>query len=199
MSERRIPFDRALATALEPGPAPEVLRCRLQAAAKRADQRRRTWLAFAAGIVLMLLSGSALALLLLAPSADARMAREALTHFMSAQQLDFHGTPPHPGRSSGAAAEDPCACWSQQVLGYAAALPEGVRSCAITGGRACRVGGRPAACYLLEEGRGLYVFEHPFRQGGEASGRPLVVAAGFQARAWNEGGRGYVMVEPRSK
>ena len=197
MSEHRAPFEDALAAALAPGQAPARLRRELLAAAKRVDHRRRTWLAFAAGFTLMLVSGSLVALLLLLPPADSRMAREALTHFMSAKELDFHGAPPRPAKAQ--SSEDPCACWSQNALGYAAGLPEGMSGCAIQGGRACRVGGRPAACYLLEKGRGLYVFERPFRQGVEDSTRPMVVAAGFQARAWNEGGRGYVIVEPLAK
>lgn len=197
MSERMPPFERALAEALAPGRAPAGLRGELLAAAKRVDRRRRTGLAFAAGFILMLAAGSLLALLLLLPSADSRMAREALVHFMSAKELDFQGAPPRLAKDQ--SSEDPCACWSKRALGYAAGLPEGLSGCAIQGGRACRVGGRPAACYLLEQGRGLYVFERPFRQDAEAADRPLVVAAGFQARAWNEGGRGYVIVEPLAK
>lgn len=197
MSAHKAPFDQALIEALAPGLAPAGLRRELLAAAKRSDHRRRTWLALAAGFLLMLASGSVLALLLLLPPADSRMAREALTHFMSAKELDFQGSPPRP--AAGQPAEDPCACWSQKALGYAAGLPEGMSGCTIQGGRACRVGGRPAACYLLEEGRGLYVFERPFRQGAEDAARPMVVAAGFQARAWNEGGRGYVIVQPLAK
>lgn len=200
MSAHKASFEQALAGAMDPGRAPEGLRRELMAAAKRVDHRRRTWMAFAAGAVLMLVSGSVLALLLLRPPADSRMAREALTHFMTAKELDFRGAPPRPaGSAPGPALEDPCACWSQRTLGYAAGLPEAMSGCAIQGGRACRVGGRPAACYLLEQGRGLYVFEQPFRQDAEAADRPLVVAAGFQARAWNEGGRGYVIVEPLLK
>lgn len=199
MSDRKAPFEQALAEALAPGQAPAGLRRELQAAARRVDHRRRTGLAFAAGFVLMLVSGSVLALLLLLPPGDSRMAREALAHFMSAKELDFEGAPPPARPAAGKPGEDPCACWSQQALGYAAGLPETMSGCAIQGGRACRVGGRPAACYLLEKGRGLYVFERPFRQGAGDAARPMVVAAGFQARAWNEGGRGYVIVEPLAK
>ena len=128
------------------------------------------------------------------PASEASMAREALGHFMTAQNLDFVGSPPPP--AAAALPENACAAWSRQSLGYDACLPEGLAACPIRGGRACRVNGRAAACYLLDSGRGLYVFERPFRDGQSVAGKPMAVAAGFQARAWNEAGRGYVIVEP---
>jgi hypothetical protein len=114
-----------------------------------------------------------------------------LADFMGSHDLAFVGMPPHQG------AEEPCACWSMGKVGFAASLPRSCPHMEVSAGRECRVKGVLAACYLLRDGRSLYIFPKPIRGAGPAQGQPLAVAASYQAKAWNEDGRGYVRVMPR--
>ena len=47
------------------------------------------------------------------------------------------------------------------------------------------------------DGRAVYVFDHLLKGlDADSINRPLVVASGHRASAWNEDGRGYILIEP---
>ena len=113
-------------------------------------------------------------------------AKEALRNFMEIHALEFQG---------GEACAIACNQWAKARLGYSAPLPDACGDAKVVGGRACRVDNRPVAHFLLSDGRALYVFQEPIKGGSTEPGTALAVAGGLQAKAWNEQGRGYVLVE----
>lgn len=184
-------LDARLASALAPEPAPADLRAALLAESRREDQRtaplRRFRPLLAAAAVVLFLGGGAALVLQQRPSDAVRTARGALRNFMDVHSLDFQGAE---------VCADTCTQWSRTRLGFDAPLPGACAGQPLRGGRACRVEGRPVAHYLLEDGRALYVFREPLGGCSSSPARALAVGGGLQARAWNEQGRGYVMVEP---
>lgn len=188
---KRMPLDQALKETLAPEPAPSDLREGLlsRARAQDAGKRRSPWmLRTAAAALLLALSGTGAYLLLpKGPKEPANIAEKALRNFMDVHGLDFQ---------SPEACSEACGRWSKARLGFEAPLPALCAQARVVGGRACKVDGRPVAHFLLSDGRALYVFENPHPEGASGPGTPLAVAGGLQARAWNEQGRGYVMVEP---
>jgi hypothetical protein len=191
-------LDEALREALAPESAPADLRRALVEEARRRDRSRRLqiWRPLAAALLVASMGGLVFTSLWRARSLESpAIAKASLANFMSVHHLDFEGVPPKdPAKPD----QDCCARWSKSCVGFEASLPECCKLEELKGGRACTVAGREAAYYLLNEGRGLYVFEKPIR-GADAPDKALAVAAGFRARAWNEKGRGYVMVEPHSR
>ncbi|MFN8010399.1 MAG: hypothetical protein U0P81_03245 [Holophagaceae bacterium] len=180
-------FDDQLRGVLAPAAAPGALRASVLAARQPLGRRAAPWLA-AAATLLLAAGGVWLGQRpRLSPGPARDVAGQALTNFLSVHTLDFQGAPP-------AAAGD-CGSWCLQRTGFSAPLPSCTAPSEVEGGRACAVGRTPVGHYLLKGGRGLYVFARPFENCGGLPSPPLAVAAGLQARAWNENGRGYVMIE----
>ncbi|MBI4912974.1 MAG: hypothetical protein HY823_09555 [Acidobacteria bacterium] len=90
-----------------------------------------------------------------------------------------------------------CRQWSIKAVGFSAPLPTRLADQPLKGGCACTVDSARAACYVLKDGRAVFVFDRPFK-GLEADSkmRPVILASGHQASAWNENGRGYILAEP---
>lgn len=189
----RTNLDLALGQALKVESAPTSLREALLAEARAQDRgirRRPSWIRFAAAAAVLLLLGGGIFTALPRPaSGPTHTAKEALRNFMEIHALEFQG---------GEACAQACTQWSEKRLGYAAPLPEACGSSTVVGGRACRVDNRPVAHFLLSDGRALYVFKEPLEGGAAEPGSALAVAGGLQAKAWNEQGRGYVLVEAPS-
>lgn len=188
-------LEPALTRAMAPEPAPELLRKALLQEARRRDARtrRRSWLFAAAAAAAILLVGGSGGFFLYSRSQGgaAHTAREALRNYMEVKSLEFQGQDSCP---------EACTAWSMAKLGFECPLPSACAESKVVGGRACKVGGLGVAHFLLEDGRALYVFRDPLKGGAAVPGAPLAVAGGFQAKAWNEQGRGYVLVEqPRGK
>ena len=191
-----ISFDQQLAKALRPGHAPEDLRLNLLKAAKNQGTHR-TWYALGIAAALMLLIGSG-AWGWMAHwnhQEGERYTRAALQDFIQVQRMDF--TVDASAQESMEQCMERCKQWSSQAVGFSAHLPKSLANQPLKGGNACTMPSCRSACFLLEDGRGVYVFEHSLRgldTGSEK--RPLIIASGYRATAWNEGGRGYVLVEP---
>ena len=191
------PLEAALRTHFQPRPAPADLREGLLADARSRDRvrgarrmRRLLQAGLAAALILTLGAGGAW-VKGRASMGSVAVAQATLADFMGTHDLAFVGTPPHTG------AGDPSACWSRGCVGFEANLPRSCPHLEVSAGRECRVKGVLAACYLLRDGRSLYVFPGPIRGAGSVQGQPLAVAASYQAKAWNEDGRGYVLVATR--
>jgi len=185
------PFDDQLRSVLAPAAASARLRASVLAAKPPLLRRAAPWLAAAA--TLMLIAGGGWIGLhpRLAPGPAQEVAALALTNFLSVKGLDFQGAPPSgPGD---------CGRWCERRAGFSAPLPSCTPESEVQGGRVCAVGRTPVGYYLLKGGRGLYVFARPFVGCGEQRSAPLAVAASYQARAWNENGRGYVLIENTSE
>lgn len=180
-------FDDQLRRSLAPAPAPAHLRASVLSARQPAGRRAAPWLAAAAA--LLLAAGGAWfgQRPRLTPGPAREAAGQALSNFLSVHTLDFQGAPPAPAGD--------CGSWCLKRTGFSAPLPSGTVPADVEGGRACAVGRTPVGHYLLKGGRGLYVFAQPFENCGALPSPPLAVAAGLQARAWNENGRGYVLIE----
>ena len=187
----RINLDQALGQALEVQAAPGSLREGLLAEARAQDRgvrRSPKWARLAAAAALVLMAGGGALFLVPRPAPEpTHTAKEALRNFMEIHALDFQGRE---------ACEAACTQWSKKRLGFSAPLPATCGDSSVVGGRACRVDNRPVAHFLLSDGRALYVFQEPIKGGKAQPGSALAVAGGLQARAWNEQGRGYVLVEP---
>jgi hypothetical protein len=172
--------------------APQDLVEALRAQARGRDRHARIRVRWALAAALLLLLGAGWGWLGLRGQLEGpSLVQAVLEDFMSASPLSFQGSPPH------SAGGDPSRCWSRRCAGFEATLPRSCPVGEVRGGRICRLRGMRVACYLLQGGRSLYVFPVPIRGAGGALERPLAVAAGFQASAWNEEGKGYVLVAPR--
>ena len=185
-------FDQQLKQALRPGAAPEDLRRGLMRAAKR---RRSPWAWPALGIaalLMVLLGGGTWGWLAHWRGQEgSRVVQAALQHYVEGRRMDFTvdalaGNSAEQGRQ-----------WSTTAVGFPAALPECLAGQAMEGGCACDMKACRAACYFLRDGRAIYIFERTLRGLPSDPNRPQVFAsAGHRALAWNEGGRGHILVEP---
>ncbi len=188
MIEPSTRLDEGLTDLLRPEAAPAALRQKLQREARRQDHPRwRGWLLSAAALLLAVSTGVGLWHRFAAETPD-QLARQALQNYSSVSRLDFQGAPPGEGQAC-------CAHWSSHSVGFEAPLPSCVSSCRILGGRACRLNARPVAFYLLEAGKGVYVFESPLRGQGGPPGKEVRLPTFGLARVWNEGGRGYILLQ----
>jgi len=189
-------FDRQLAEALRPGPAPADLRRSLLRAAE-GHRTRRNWhaLGIAAGLMLLLGSGAWGWMAYWRGMEGERFTRAALQTFMEAQPMDF--VVEDSAQESAEECMERCRRWSAKAVGFSAHLPKGLAGQPLKGGCACKMGSSRAACFFLKDGRAVYVFNRTLR-GVDADHKkaPLLLAAGHRARAWNEDGRGYILVEP---
>lgn len=189
-------LDEALTDALRGEKAPEALRQRLLAEARRRDAGQRSafrpWLAAAA--VVLALGGSAVLARRLRP-APAPLAAEAMPDLLEAtsrnyqtvKSLDFRGPE---------CTDKACGLWALHRVGFTAPVPASLANAPLAGGRSCSVMGRPVAYYAFRDGRSVYVFRDPLPACGEGAGISKSLSGVMQARAWNEQGRGYVLLEP---
>jgi hypothetical protein len=191
-------FDQQLAKALRPGAAPEDLRLSLLRAAQ-SRRPRRTWHALGIAATLMFLLGSgAWGWMAHWNSHEGeRFTQAVLQNYMEVQNMDF--TMDASDQDSVEQCMDRCKRWSTKAVGFAAHLPKGLANQPLKGGRACIMASCRAACFYLKDGRAVYVFDRTLR-GLDANSikRPLIVASGLRGTAWNEDGRGYILVEPPS-
>jgi hypothetical protein len=191
-----ISFDGQLAKALHPGVAPEDLRLNLLRVAKNQGTHR-TWHALGIAAVLMLLLGSG-AWGWMAHwnhQEGERFTRAALQDFIQVQRMDF--TVDASAQESMEQCMERCRQWSAQAVGFSAQLPKSLANQPLKGGNACTMPSCRSACFLLQDGRAVYVFQHTLRGlDADSKQRPLILASGHRGTAWNEDGRGYVLVEP---
>lgn len=188
-------LEDALRQALHAPAAPADLREGLLAAARsqdRARAARRTrhavQVGLAAAMVLALGVGGTW-LKVRTGGGSAAVAQEVLRDFMAVHALEADGASGPEGHELGAC--------SMGCPGDGASLPNACAREDVRGRRGCRLKGMSATCYLLRDGRSLYVFPRPIQGAGTLQGQPLAVVANYQAKAWNEDGRGYVMVMAR--
>jgi len=183
-------FDRQLKDALRPGAAPDDLRRSLL----RAAGRRRflwTWPALGIAALLMVLLGGGTWGWMVRGQEGARLSRAAIRMFMEAPGMAFTA------EASDLDSGEQGRRWSAQAAGFSAALPKCLAGQAMKGGCVCDMEACRAVCYYLQDGRAIYVFDHTLRGLPFDPAQPRRLASeGHRAQAWNENGRGYVLVEP---
>lgn len=185
-------FDQQLTEALHPGPAPEDLRrSLLRAAASRGPSWSWHALGIAATLLLLLGSGAWGWLAHRDRHEGERFTRAALQNYVEVKRMDFvvdASTQDFAEQSSR---------WSAKAVGFSAPLPMELVAQSMKGGCACTMESCRVACYHLRDGRAVYVFDRNLKGlDADSKRRPLILASGHQASAWNEGGRGYILVEP---
>lgn len=189
-------LEEALPGALRAAKAPEELRRKLLLEARRRDAGRgrtfRPWLAAAA--LVLTFGGATLAMRALRPAPTPLAAfplpelmDAASRNFRTVQGLDFRGPE---------CTDKACGLWALRRVGFTAPVPAALAQAPLAGGRSCAVGGLPVAHYAFRDGRALYVFQAPLTGCGASPSSPRVVEGHLMARAWNEQGRGYVLLEP---
>ena len=183
-------FERQLRAALRPTPAPADLQEALLRGRRPVAGWRR-WSGLAALLCLALLGG---VVFIRQHSGGgrqgARLLQAALQHRLEPAGLEFIPVAAGDGSNS---PQCQCRTWSQQALGFPAELPALLSEQDLKGGRACSMAGERAACYILLDGRTLYVLPRPIPGLGHG---PVARAGDLEARAWNEGERGYILVGP---
>lgn len=199
MSEKSIGvprFDQQLVEAMRPGTAPDDLRRSLLRAAESRGPRW-SWHALGIAATLLLLFGSgAWGWLAHRDRHEGeRFTRVALQTYMEVQKMDF--TMDDSAQDSVEQCMERCKQWSTKAVGFSAHLPKGLAGEPLKGGSACIMASCRTACFYLKDGRAVYVFDRTLR-GLDASSmkRPLILASGHRGTAWNEDGRGYILVEP---
>lgn len=195
MSEKSIGasrFDQQLAEALRPVPAPKDLRrSLLRAAASRGPRWSWHVLGIAATLLLLLGSGGWGWLAHRDRHEGERFTRAALQNYLEVKRMDFivDASPQDFAEQSHR--------WSAKAVGFSAPLPKDLAAQSMTGGCACKMEFCRVACYHFQDGRAVYVFDRTLKGlGADSKKRPLILASGHQASAWNEDGRGYILVEP---
>ncbi len=183
-------LDAALREVLKPAPAPEALRSELLA---RAGRRARPWPPFRTS----LLAAAAVVILGLGAQMTSRMngegkgskhlvtaVSEASQEFVDPRDLAF---------KEESCAGKGCGEWAQVRAGFRAPLPACIAETDLAGGGTCRIAGGPTVHYSLRDGRKVYVF--PKELEACRAGRRVVMDRGaLQAQAWNEQGRGYLLL-----
>jgi hypothetical protein len=191
-------LDEALTQALRPLPAPDALRLALMEAARAAAGTRRAPVPLLrrlvqAGLAALLVGTAGLGTfrVLQRRARTGVVARAALADVMAAHAMDFRAPDPAP------CCPGKCPC-GEGLMGFEAPMPRTCALAGVCGGRACRIGGRQAACYALQDGARLYVLNGPIEGAGSRRNGPLAAVDGFQAFVWNEGNLGYVLVARRA-
>lgn len=189
-------FDQLLIKALRPGPAPDDLRHNLLRVAERHNPRR-TWHALGIAATLMLLLGSsAWGWMTHWNSHEGeRLTRAAVQSYMEVQSMDL--TMDDTTQESVEQCMERCKQWSAKAVGFSAHLPKSLANQPLKGGSACRMASCRAACFHLKDGRAVYAFDRTIRGlDADSKMRPLILASGLRGTAWNEDGRGYILIEP---
>ncbi len=185
--------DQALRDAMRPSPASEVLRARLLATARRCDRPRPTFrpLLLASAAALVMTFGGLIGQHFLRTAGGGipleAVVSPAALEFADPQDLNFRGQ---------ACQGKGCGDWARIQAGFKAPLPAGIAESELSAGGACRVGGHAAAHYLLHDGRMVYVFSAPLRD-CPWEGRRTLQRESVSAQAWNEAGRGYLLLAKR--
>lgn len=183
-------FDRQLREALRPGAAPDDLRRSLLRAAGKRNSRWK-WPALGLAALLMLLLGGGTWGWMVRGQEGARLSRAAIQLYMEGPRMAFTA------EASGPDSGEQGRRWSAQAIGFAAALPKCLEGQALKGGCVCDMEACRAVCYYLQDGRALYIFDRTLRGLPFDADQPRRIASeGHRAQAWNENGRGYVLVEP---
>ncbi len=185
-------FEKDLRLVLHPTTAPDDLRVSLLRAARRQDSPW-SWRAIGlAATLLILLGGGSWGWLVRWRSLEAeRISRAAIQSYMEVQRVDFKVDPTLPNP------EEHYSQWSSRAVGFDSRLPVCLTGQSLKGVCACTMASCRAACYRLEDGRAIYVFERPLGGLEDDSGKARTIfAANHRALAWNEGGHGYVLIEP---
>lgn len=188
-------LDDALREALRGEAAPVDLRKRLLTEARKRDEGRNFSfrpLLVAAAMLLTVGSGVFLGRAMqsgppVAAAALPGLLQATSRNFRSVQGLDFAGRD---------CADKARGTWALSKVGFTAPVPACVNEGGMAGGRSCAVEGRKVAHYAFLDGRALYVFSGPLEGCGTTPGVAQPVEGHLMARAWNEGGRGYVLLEP---
>lgn len=185
-------LDKQLHLALHPTAAPDDLRLSLLRVAKRQDSRW-TWqtLGIAATLMILLGGGTWGWVVRWRSQEGERFSQAAIQNYMEVQRVDFKvdANLPNPDAQYSQ--------WSSRTVGFSSTLPKCLTGQSLKGACACTMASCRAACYRLEDGRAIYVFERPLRGlEGDSSKPQTILAANHRAQVWNEDGRGYVLVEP---
>lgn len=189
-------FDKQLSEAMRPAPAPLDLKQSLLRAAE-GHSVRRTWraLGIAATLLLLLGSGAWGWMAHWTSHEGERFNRAALQTFMEVQRLDF--TVDDSTQESEEQCKERCRRWSANAVGFSAHLPKGLANQPLKGGHACTMASCRVACFHLKDGRAVYAFDRKIKGlAADSYLRPLILASGHRATAWNEDDRGYILVEP---
>lgn len=185
-------LDKQLKLALHPTTAPDDLRLRLLRVARRQDSRW-TWQTLGIAAVLMiLLGGSTWGWMVNWRNKEGeRFSQAAIQNYMEVKHVDFMVDATLPDT------EAQYSQWSSRTAGFSCSLPKRLTGQVLKGACACTMASCRAVCYHLEDGRAVYIFERPLRGlGGDFGKLRTILAANHRAQAWNEDGRGYVLVEP---
>ncbi|HJW32421.1 MAG TPA: hypothetical protein VJ505_03550 [Holophagaceae bacterium] len=188
-------LDDALREALRGEKAPMDLRQRLMTEARKRDQGRTFSfrpLLVAATVLITVGAGVFLGRGLrqgppVAAAALPDLLQATSKNFRTIKGFDFAGRD---------CTDKACGLWALHHVGFTAPVPACVSEAGMVGGRSCAVQGRKVAHYAFRDGRALYVFSGPLEGCGTAPGAAQHVEGQLQAKAWNEGGRGYVLLEP---
>ena len=189
-------LDDALREALRGEKAPVDLRQRLLAEARKRDGGRTSFtfrpLLVAAAMLVTVGAGMYLGRGLrsgppVASAALPGLLQATSQNFRTIKGLDFAGRD---------CTDKACGIWALHRVGFTAPIPACVNEAGMVGGRSCAVQGRKVAHYAFRDGRALYVFSGPLEGCGATPGVAQPVGGQLMARAWNEGGRGYVLLEP---
>ncbi len=184
-------LDQALKEALRPEAAPAELRARLLNQAQRSSAPRpwlRPLMLAAAALVVV---GSA-SLMLPRQPLRASIPLEAVVRSAS-EEIKSDVDTSFQGQGCDGKA---CGDWANVCAGFKAPLPAGFSDQDLRSGGSCRIAGEAAAHYQLRDGRMVYVFSRPL-EGCVFGGRTTLQQGSHIAQAWNENGRGYLLLAKR--
>lgn len=185
-------LDQALKDVLRPDPAPEALKEKLLAQAARAPRARSPWRALGLAAAALLVIGMASLAVPLRSLREGRIPLNTVMRSVS-EELSSGVDRSFDGQACCGKA---CGDWAQSQAGFRAPLPRCVAEKDLRSGGACRIAGEAAAHYQLNDGRMVYVFQRPL-EGCVLGGRTTLEHGPHIAQAWNEDGRGYLLIARR--